>query len=174
MKNEDKIRTCCFFGHRNIKETCELENKLYTVIEELIVNKGVTAFLFGSRSQFDSFCLKTVTRLKERFSHIKRIYVRAEYPYIDDTYLQYLLTKYEYTYYPERIINSGKAVYIERNYEMIDRSNYCIVYYDEKYSPAIRKKGKNTLSSYQPKSGTKSAYEYAIKKDREIINIFSV
>jgi len=42
---------------------------------------------------------------------------------------------------------------------MIDKSSFCIIYYDESYSPA-----KRTSSNQQPKSGTKAAYEYALKK----------
>ena len=43
------------------------------------------------------------------------------------------------TYYPEKMIAAGKAAYIERNYEMISKSKYCIVFYDEKYAPPKRK-----------------------------------
>jgi len=31
--------------------------------------------------------------------------------------------------------------------------------------------GKGDLTAYQPQSGTKIAYEYAVKKKREIINL---
>ena len=67
MNNGDKIQTCCFFGHRKIKETPELESKLIEVIEDLIVNRDVTTFLFGSKSEFDSYCKKIVDRLKEKY-----------------------------------------------------------------------------------------------------------
>lgn len=152
--------TCSFIGHRRIKETEELKENLYREIENLIVNKNVDTFLFGSKSQFDSLCLDIVTEIKEKHPHIKRIYVRGEYPIIDEKYTKYLLRFYDDTYYPESIINSGKAVYIKRNYEMIDKSRFCIFYYDELYNPSNRK------------SGTKIALDYAIKRNREII-IFS-
>ena len=42
---------------------------------------------------------------------------------------------------------------------MIDKSRFCVVYYDEKYNPAKRK------------SGTKIALDYALKKKREVINL---
>ena len=117
---ELKTHTCCFFGHRKIEETAELKNKLYDIIEELILNKNIDTFLFGSKSQFDNLCLNVVTTLKEKYPHIKRIYVRAEFPYIDESYKKYLLQKYDDTYFPENIISAGKSVYIERNYEMIN------------------------------------------------------
>ena len=121
-----KLYTCCFFGHRKITETDELKSKLYNEIETLITYKKVHTFLFGSKSQFDDLCYKIVTELKEKYQHIKRIYVRAEFPYIDDSYKNYLLESYEDTYYPSKMIDAGKAAYVERNYEMINNSRYCI------------------------------------------------
>ena len=135
-----KEKTCCFFGHRTTNETEELKLKLNEIIEKLIVEKNVDTFLFGSKSRFNSLCLEVVTEIKEKYPHIKRIYVRAEYLYISERYKNYLLENYEDTYYPEKILNSGRASYVERNFEMIDKSHYCIVYYDEQGTPTTRKK----------------------------------
>ena len=148
--------TACFFGHRKINETEELKSKLKEIIEKLIVDEKVDTFLFGSKSRFNSLCQETVTEIKEKYPHIKRIYVRAEYPYINEQYTNYLLESYEETYYPEHIIGSGRAAYVERNHEMIDKSHYCIVYYDEQNAPTTRK------------SGTKIALDYAIKQGKLI------
>ncbi|MBO5745656.1 MAG: DUF1273 family protein [Clostridia bacterium] len=150
---------CCFFGHRTINETEELKSKLLEIIEKLITEEQVDTFLFGSKSRFNSLCQETVTKLKEKYPHIKRIYVRAEYPHISEHYKNYLLESYEDTYYPEKILNSGRASYVERNYEMIDNSYYCVVYYDEKGAPTTRK------------SGTKTALEYATKQCKIIIRV---
>ena len=166
-----KAHTCCFFGHRKIAETKELQNNLYEIIENLIISEKVDTFLFGSKSDFDKLCLKIVTALKEKYPHIKRIYVRAAYQHIDDSYKNYLLESYEDTYYPEQIENSGKASYVERNQEMIDRSKFCVVYYNENYLPPRRKNGRLNLFDYQPKSGTKIAYDYAVRKRKVIINV---
>lgn len=150
-------KTCCFFGHRKINETEELKSKLKEIIEKLIVDEKVNTFLFGSKSRFNSLCLELVTKIKEKYPHIKRIYVRAEYPDINEQYTNYLLESYEGTYYPEHIRSSGRAAYVERNYEMIDKSHYCIVYYDKPNAPTIRK------------SGTKIALDYAVKHKKEVI-----
>ncbi len=151
--------TCCFFGHRKISENEELKLKLKEIIEKLIIEKKVDTFLFGSKSQFNSLCLELVTQIKEKYPYIKRVYVRAEYPYISEQYEKYLLESCEETYYPEKIMNSGKASYVERNYEMIDNSQFCIVYYDEKRTPTDRK------------SGTKIALDYAIKRAKKTIRV---
>ncbi len=151
--------TCCFFGHRTIDETEELKRELTETIERLIIDEKVDTFLFGSKSRFDSLCLELVTKLKEKYPHVKRIYVRAEFSNISADYKAYLLKSYDDTYYPERIVGAGRAVYVERNYEMINCSHFCIVYYNEQSAPTNRK------------SGTKLALDYAVRKDREIILI---
>ena len=73
-----ELYTCCFFGHRTINETAEQKSKLIEIIEKLIVDENVDTFLFGSKSRFNSLCLGLVTEIKEKYPHIKRIYVRAE------------------------------------------------------------------------------------------------
>ena len=152
-----KENTCCFFGHRTINETKELKSKIIEINEKLIVDENVDTFLFGSKSRFNTLCLEVVTKIKETHQHIKRIYVRAEYPYISECYKNYLLESYDDTYYPEKILNSGRAAYVERNYAIIDNSHFCIVYYDRQNAPTTRK------------SGTKIALDYAIKKQKNII-----
>ncbi len=154
-----KRKTCCFFGHRTINETEELKLKLIEIIKRLILDEKVDTFLFGSKSRFDSLCLRLVTEIKEVHPQIKRVYVRAEYPYISERYKNYLLRNYEDTYYPKKIINAGKASYVERNYEMIDNSQICVIYCDEQAAPTTRK------------SGTKIALDYAIKKGKKIISV---
>jgi len=146
-------------GHRTINETEKLKAELGEVIERLIVDKKVDTFLFGSKSRFNSLCLELVSKFKEKYPHIKRIYVRAEFPIINDAYKEYLLESYEDTYYPEKLIGAGRAVYVKRNCEMIEKSRFCVVYYDEKNAPTTRK------------SGTKIALDYADKHKKEIIRL---
>ncbi|MBQ9794700.1 MAG: DUF1273 family protein [Clostridia bacterium] len=155
--DEKRSTTACFFGHRTIDETEDLKRSLTAAIENLITAEGVDTFLFGSKSRFDSLCLELVTALKEKYPYLKRVYVRAEYPEITEEYKVYLLRSYEDTYYPEKLRNAGRAAYVERNRELIDRSRFCIVYYSETHSPTTRK------------SGTKAALDYAVKKERRIL-----
>lgn len=164
------LHTCSFFGHREIAETEELNAKIFNEIEDLILNKGVDTFLFGSRSMFDVMCYQAVTKLRGKYPHIKRVYVRAEFPSIGSDYEKYLLKRYEYTYYPQKIINAGKAAYIERNREMIDNSGFCIFYYDENYIPQKRN-SKRYVTKQKTKSGTGIAYEYAKSKNHIIKNL---
>ena len=169
---ELKSYSCCFFGHRKINETPELIKKLRREIEVLIIEKMVSIFYFGSKSQFNDLCHTVVTDLKEKYPHIKRVYVRSTFQHIPDWYENSLLEHYEDTYFPEHMENAGRASYVERNQEMINKSDFCVVYYNENYSPPKRKNSRRDLTDYQPKSGTKVAYDYAVKKEKEIINIF--
>jgi len=168
---EETNKTCCFFGHRKIKATDELKDRLYRAIESLIVEKEVNKFLFGSKSEFDSLCYRVVTKLKEVYPDIVRVYVRSAFQHIPDWYEDSLLEHYEDTYFPEHMEKAGKASYVERNQEMINQSEFCVVYYDETYMPPRRRNSRRDLTDYQPKSGTKIAYDYAVRKKKTIINM---
>ena len=150
----------CFIGHRTITATNELRERIRTAVLDLIDNQGVDTFLFGSRSQFDELCLKIVTEIKEIRPHIRRIYVRAEYPYISADYEKYLLTFYDEIYIPESIIHAGKAIYIERNRHMIDSSDICIFYI-----------ATEMIYHCSQISGTQFAYSYACAKLKLIIKV---
>ena len=165
-----KIKICCFVGHRKIEITVELKQELYDYIENLIVNENVKVFLFGSRSKFDDLCYDVVSELQEKYPDIKRVYVRSQYEYVGKDYEDYLLQYYEETYYPENCKGAGKLSHIKRNQEMINKSDYCLFYYDENYLPPKRKWAKRDCFEYQPQSGTKLAYEYALQKKKIVHN----
>lgn len=162
-----------FIGHRKIQNSELLTEQIKQTVLNLIDKKQVDTFLFGSRSAFDDLCLKTVTEIKKLRPHIKRIYVRAAYPYIDTTYEAYLLKFYDATYIPDKIENAGKAAYVERNEYMIDTADICIFYYNENYLPPLKPATRKRIFSYQPKSGTKIAYDYAMQQKKTIIKLCS-
>ncbi|MBQ7032060.1 MAG: DUF1273 family protein [Clostridia bacterium] len=146
--------------------------RLTKEMEVLITEKEVDVFYFGSKSEFDDLCHKVATELKEKYPHIKRVYVRSAFQHIPDWYEDSLLNHYEETYFPEHMGKAGKASYVERNQEMINKSDFCVVYYDENYAPPRRRNSSRDLTDYQPKSGTKVAYDYAVRKKKEIVNVF--
>ena len=153
---------CCFLGHRELEETEDMRMELYRLIEALITKEKVDTFLFGSKSAFNTLCYALATELKEKYPYIKRVFVRAEYPVIGEDYEKYLLQRYEETYYPDSVVGAGRLAYVKRNMEMIDRSQYCVFYYNEEYTP----QGRN--------SGTKIAFEYAKKRAKVICHISSL
>ena len=184
-------KKCCFVGHRTIVASEELTENLTKTIERLIAEDGVKYFLFGSRSEFDDLCHSIVTALKEKYPHIVRVAYtrRSEYAVkaeeketMEQTWASVLKTEvklkdYDAEVQSDRVYSAGKASYVERNQEMIDASDYCIFYYNEAYQPPQRKRANRDLTSYQPKSGTRIAYEYAVQKskknDKIVINTFA-
>lgn len=181
-------KSCSFFGHRNIEMTEELYIKVKTIVEDLILNHGVSDFLFGSRSNFDDICHKAVTELQKKYPFVKRVAYtcRNELCVLekDRTELEILHSHvlkadahflgFEQEHHHKTKFTSGKASYVERNYAMIDDSTFCIFYYDEKYQPKMRKYSKQHSKFYQPKSGTKLAFDYAKQKKKKVLNVFNV
>lgn len=181
----DKHKFCSFFGHRKIEVTEELKQRTKETIEDLIVNHDVWTFLFGSRSDFDDLCHLLVTELKEKYPDIKRIaytcqsetcVLESERKEREKSYSQLLKREVHLLGVEEEVehknkYTAGRASYVERNHAMIDDSDYCVFYYDENYQPEMRKYAKRNLTTYQPKSGTKLAYDYAKRKKKNIINL---
>lgn len=69
-------KICCFIGHRNVKKTAKLREKLTDTVRWLITEKEVDQFLFGSKSNFDDFCQEVVKGLKEEYPHISSFAMR--------------------------------------------------------------------------------------------------
>ena len=162
----------CFIGHRSIERTNELEVRLKQTVEELI-KKVATTFLFVSKSEFDTLAWKIVTQLKIKYPFIKRVYVRSAFQYISSSYEEYLRSEYEQTYFPKSVQKAGKCAYIKRNYEMIDSCLFCVFYYNPNYLSPLKKPPKHSVNlPKRVNSGTKIAFNYAIKKQKEIINLF--
>lgn len=163
-----------FIGHRKIAEKSILYGKLTNLILWLVDYKNADTFLFGSKSQFNDLCLQAATEVKKIRPNVKLIYVRAEYPHISENYKDYLLNFYDDTYSPDKILNAGRAAYVERNFHMIDRADICIFYFDKTYSPPREQVSNNHVGfTNKAVSGTKLAYDYALSKKKTIINVYS-
>lgn len=181
----EKYKTCCFIGHRKIEKTDELEKEIYEYIERLIVKENVKIFLIGSRSEFNSLCHSVITDLKEKYPEIKRIGYTCrsesvileserekwEKIYSDFQKQEVRLLGVEQEFEHKTKYTSGKASYVERNQAMIDDSDYCLFYYNEKYAPPQRQES-GGFRLYQPKSGTAIACKYAKRKKKKIKNFY--
>jgi Uncharacterized protein conserved in bacteria len=64
------MKTCCFTGHRIVKITPELVQRLRNTIVDLI-EQGVTDFHNDGAIGFDMLCAETVIVLKTEYSDIK-------------------------------------------------------------------------------------------------------
>ncbi len=125
-----KYIICSFFGHRNTPCTDAMYSLIKTTVEKLITEDGVNIFSFGSQSEFELICLKAVTELKKMYPYIRRLYVRAEYKYIDDENKEFVSKNYDDTFCPvDRSVWISASV--KRSYYMIENSEHCIFYYNE-------------------------------------------
>ncbi len=166
-----ELKSCCFIGHREVLCEEKVRVRLKKKVLELL-RQGVTEFYFGSNGKFDAIALKAVSELKNEYPGVNRVFVRATYEQLSDYYEEYLLRLYDRTFMPLGVINAGNASYVKRNYEMINACDVCVFYYNESYLPPRIKRSSRDLFDYQPKSGTKIAYEYAVKKQKIIYNVF--
>lgn len=164
-------KTCCFIGHRKVKEYNKLKNDIDFVISELIKD-GVQNFIFGDHSEFDDMCYDSVTEFKKTFPQIKRIHYRVHYPEANDYTMQFLLHGCEESIFPKGALNAGRLSYIKRNQAMITESDICVFYCDLKYEPVQKNKGNDYLITPKTKSGTVRAYNFAKSKNKKIINLY--
>ena len=74
---------------------------------------------------------------------------------------------------PDGVAAAGKAAYVERNQAMIQASDFCVFYFNDEYLPESRKESKIAITSYQPKSGTRLAFDYAKANGKTIINLYT-
>ena len=154
------MKACSFFGHRDTPQTEELKQKVRDTVERLIVEEGVDTFLFGSRSKFDELCHIVVTELKEKYPHIQRVAYLCKHETAclvgagtslrqkikNLTGRDEYVGEYEEIKKSDRVNSAGKACYVERNYWMIDESDFAIFHLDENNSTK--------------KSGTMKVYQY--------------
>ena len=169
-----KNKTCCFIGHRKIERTFELEQEIYGFVENLIVNEHVKRFLFGSKSDFNDLCHRIVTKLKAKYPEIKRVGYTCKsesvvlenerekweqrLSQVEKREVRLLGVEEEFEHKTKYV--SGKASYIERNQAMIDDSDFCVFYYNEK------------TEYYNSNSGTAIAFKYAKRKKKMIKNFY--
>ena len=134
-------KVCCFIGHRKIEKSVELTHRVRDAINDLIENKRVTTFLFGSRSEFDDLCHSIVTDLQKNNPQIKRIMYtcRSEYACMKEekeereriarevTKRDIKYKDYDGAMMSDRLWSAGKASYVERNQDMINASVLCFL-----------------------------------------------
>ena len=151
-------KICSFFGHREIEVTKELIKELKYKIEDLVVNENVVIFYFGGFGMFDELCWKVVTELKLNHHYIKRIFCLSDPRHLrvnkrprnlrNEDYEDFIYLDLDFDWWYQRIYY--------RNVEMIKQSDFVIFYV------------KNTSNS-----GAYKAYQYAVRKKKNIVNMFN-
>ncbi len=150
------MKSCAFFGHRNIEQVEEMAERVTKEVEKLIVTGEYDTFYFGGFGEFDEICYNVVTKLKEKYPFIKRIFCLSDPRHQrENKRPQWLRHKNyeEFVYFDLKNSWWYTRIYY-RNIEIIDRSDYIIFYVTE-----------------QKNSGSRKAMNYARKTNKEFRNL---
>ncbi len=148
------MKSCAFFGHRNMNVK-QYREKLLNIIVELIECKGVTQFYSGFRGNFDVYCSSLIYELKDRYPQIKNTMVLSYIPKVpdhpDDAFS---LPKYfdDSVYLLERKVPNQLAI-IETNKCLVDMVDFVIA---------------GVMTHF---GGAYMACEYAYKRKKPIISV---
>ena len=132
----DNNKTCCFFGHREVKHN--IRDKLTVVIEKLITEENVTEFYVGNQGQFDSMVYSVLKELKANYPQIRYSVILA---YMPDEHIKEIYG--ENTLFPDGMESVPKKFAIsKRNDWMILHSGFavCYVYKITGGAPKFREK----------------------------------
>ena len=154
------MKSCCFTGHRIIKITPELVQRLRDTIADMI-ERGVTNFYNGVAIGFDILCAETVIALKAEYSNI-RLHMLLPCP-------------------PEEQIKGWNKAQIARYNEILQAADSVTVL-SEHYTEECMKRRNERLVELadccicycnNPRSGTGQTMRMAKDKGIDIINLVS-
>ena len=164
-----------------IRFVCLLENSL---VEELESNATKQAgVLMAPLDYFDAVNPNRYTCIDwvEAFEQAGKTYFLSlfdDYGKYDEntSYVRVNLTNVLYQNINRKFVAVGVVITTTPSGVDYEYGGYCVFYYNEDYQPPRRKRTNRDLSTYQPKSGTRLAYEYAVQKskkaDKVVINMF--
>lgn len=119
---DNKEKTCCFFGHREVIHN--IRSRLIAIIEKLITEENVTEFYVGHQGQFDSMVYSVLKELKAKYPQIRYAVVLA---YLPDEHIKELYG--EDTLFPDGLETVPKRFAIsKRNEWTIKQSGYAVCY----------------------------------------------
>lgn len=148
------MKSCAFFGHRNINVE-QYREKLLQVIVDLIENKDVTQFYSGYRGNFDIYCSCLVGQLKDKYPQLKNTMVLSYIPEAsgrsDNAFILPQCFD-DSVYLLERYVPKRYAI-IETNKLLVDAADYIV-------AGVIMRCG-----------GAYGACRYARKKKKSIFNV---
>ena len=152
------MKTCCFTGHRIIKITPELVQRLRDAIVD-IIGKSVTEFYDGGALGWDMLCAETVIDLKAKYPDIK-LHMLLPCPTVEQTngWNKSQVERYE------KILKAADSVTVvsehytkdcmkQRNKRLVEFSDCCICY------------------CTNPRSGTGQTVHMAKEKGITVLNL---
>ena len=154
------MKACCFTGHRLIKITPDLIQRLKNTIEDMI-KKGVTDFYNGGACGWDLLCAETVIDLKAKQSNIK-LHLLLPCP-------------------PEEQIKGWNKAQIARYNNILQIADSVMVISEHYSKDCMKQRNKMLVECSDccicycsnPRSGTGQTIRFAKEKGIGIINLFS-
>lgn len=146
----------CFFGHRYIESSSEIERRLDKLLYDLITQKEYVEFLIGRDGDFDLLASAAIKRAVREYgygnTHFALVlpYMKAEYRDNEKEYLDYYD---EVEVCAESADAHPKAAIQIRNRNMVDRSDLVVCCIQHKSGGAYK------------------TMQYAEKQDKHIINL---
>ena len=151
------VYTVSFFGHREMPNMFALEDKLMSILREIINTHEYVEFLVGRDGDFDQLCSSCIRRAIADYATgnasliLVLPYERAEYrdnkESFEDYYDEIQISSNAQNAYPKAAIGL-------RNREMADRADLIICYTEHK------------------SGGAYSAVKYAMDSGKKIINLY--
>ena len=149
MENKEKI--VAFAGHRYEWHSIGVEDKLPSILEDLIA-KGYTIFYDGGYGAFDKKCANAVFNLKKKYPQIKIYKILTYYHHDKEKYE--ISSTYDGSIYPDIEVVHFKQKIIKLNEWIVDQCDILVCHIEETY-----------------KSGAYKTLKYAQKQNKPIINI---
>lgn len=148
--------TVSFFGNRFINEN--IDDIMDKLLYQIITDNNYTEFLVGRDGDFDIMVASAVRRAKKRFANYNFQLVWVM-PYLKSEYKNNA-NEFDRFYDIVEICELSEMAYPKaaiqiRNKNMIDRSDFCVFYVKEN------------------KGGAFKTMQYAIKRNKNIINLAS-
>lgn len=150
------IYTVCFFGHRYVERGIELENRLNTLLHDLITQREYIDFLIGRDGDFDLLVASAVKRAIRNYAysntHFTLVlpYMKAEYRDNEKEYLDYYD---EVEICSESAEAHPKSAIQIRNRIIVDRSDLVVCCIQHKNGGACK------------------TIQYAKKQGKKIVNL---
>lgn len=139
-----------FCGHSHFFSTTEYKNKLISILEKKIGDSSAELYL-GGYGEFDSFCYACCKEYQQDHPLVRLVYV-TPYLKIDPIYEK----NYDSVIYPALEDKPKRYAISYRNKYMVEKADLIIAYINHDWGGAYK------------------TYEYAMRKNKRIINLCDI
>ena len=147
-----QIYTVSFFGHREIQNHREIDERLEPILKELIRSKPFVSFLIGRSGEFDEYAASIIKRVQKAVGKEScELSLVLPYPVAD---LEYYEKYYDNVILPDAVCGAHpKSAIGRRNRWAVEQSDLVIV------------------NVGHAKGGAYTAMKYAERLQKKIINL---